>query len=303
MTVGSDTLDFCYDAKGMPLTVTHNGTVYSYITNLQGDVMSVQDSYGGSVAQYAYDAWGNILESQGDLAELNPLRYRGYVYDQETGFYYVSSRYYDSTIGRFVNADDTAVLIVFLASPREKNLFAYCKNNPVSFKDVTGTIADTALDVAFIAGDIASIISNPANVVGYAELAADFVGLVAPGFTGGGKIVRAVMNSSDVLKASKVANKIVDSKKIIKGISGEGIKFHNIYDPIKKAATGKNKLLGKALTDYGSKLKPDAVDFTNRIIYELKPYNKNAYKRALKQANRYANTMGGQWKIVIDMYR
>lgn len=108
---------------------------------------------------------------------------------------------------------------------------------------------------------------------------------------------------SNVLDAAKVADKVIDSKKVIKGVSENGIKIHNAYDPIKKAASGNNKLLGKALKDYGSRLKPDAVDFTNRIIYELKPYNKNAYKRALKQASGYAKTLGGKWNIVIDMYR
>ena len=105
MTVGDDILDFSYDANGAPLTMTCNGTVYYYITNLQGDVMAVESATGSTVAQYAYDAWGNIIAMMGTLAELNPLRYRGHVYDQETGFYYVSSRYYDPEIGRFINAD------------------------------------------------------------------------------------------------------------------------------------------------------------------------------------------------------
>ena len=95
MTVGDDVLDFSYDANGAPLTMTYNGTVYYYITNLQGDVTSLQQANGNTGAQYAYDAWGNIIAMTGTLAELNPLRYRGYVYDQETGFYYLNSRYYD----------------------------------------------------------------------------------------------------------------------------------------------------------------------------------------------------------------
>lgn len=57
------------------------------------------------------------------------------------------------------------------------------------------------------------------------------------------------------------------------------------------------------MKDFGSRLKPDAVDFTNRIIYELKPYNKNAYKRALKQVAGYVNVLEGKWKVVIDIYR
>ena len=134
MTVGDDVLDFSYDASGAPLTMTYNGTVYYYITNLQGDVTSLQQANGGTGAQYAYDAWGNIIAMQGDLAELNPLRYRGYVYDQETGFYYLNSRYCDPEIGRFINADNQLIT----NSINGFNLFAYCGNNPVNNSDPTG---------------------------------------------------------------------------------------------------------------------------------------------------------------------
>lgn len=59
--------------------------------------------------EYTYDAWGNLLSTTGGMAltlgAYNPLRYRGYVYDTETGFYYLQSRYYDPELGRFLNAD------------------------------------------------------------------------------------------------------------------------------------------------------------------------------------------------------
>ena len=57
------------------------------------------NSSGTQVVAYTYDAWGNILTTTGamvdTLGKLNPLRYRGYVYDAETEIYYVASRYYD----------------------------------------------------------------------------------------------------------------------------------------------------------------------------------------------------------------
>ena len=137
MTVGNDTLDFSYDTNGVPLTMTYNGTVYYYITNLQGDVMKLERADGGSGAQYAYDAWGNIIAMSGTLAELNPLRYRGYVYDQETGFYYLNSRYYDPAVGRFISVDDEISGIG--GEPIGYNLFAYSFNNPVNLKDSTGS--------------------------------------------------------------------------------------------------------------------------------------------------------------------
>lgn len=104
MTVGDNTLYFAYDASGTPISVTWNGTTYYYATNLQGDVMAILDGTGTAMVEYTYDAWGNILSTTGSMAdtlgELNPLRYRGYVYDTETGFYYLQSRYYDPEMGR-----------------------------------------------------------------------------------------------------------------------------------------------------------------------------------------------------------
>ena len=148
MTVGDDILDFSYDANGAPLTMTCNGTVYYYITNLQGDVMSLERADGGSGAQYAYDAWGNIIAMMGTLAELNPLRYRGYVYDQETGFYYLQSRYYDPVVGRFISAD------AYISTGRGTigcNMFAYCNKNPALNTDQTGSEPVTVTVVLGIA--------------------------------------------------------------------------------------------------------------------------------------------------------
>ena len=133
MTCGDNILDFTYDANGAPLTLVTGGKVYYYLTNLQGDVMSIESSDGTPVASYCYDAWGKILACDGALAELNPLRYRGYVYDQETGFYYLQSRYYDPAIGRFINADN--VISYAGNSLLGCNVFAYCFNNPVNLSD------------------------------------------------------------------------------------------------------------------------------------------------------------------------
>ncbi len=89
--------------------------------------------------EYTYDAWGNILSITGSLAnsigKLNPLRYRGYVYDNETGLYYLQSRYYDPELGRFISADGfTSTGQGFIGN----NMFAYCGNNPVISADFTG---------------------------------------------------------------------------------------------------------------------------------------------------------------------
>ena len=137
--VGNAVMAFTYDAGGVPQTITYNGTTYYYVTNLQGDVMAILDGTGAAVAQYTYDAWGKVLSTTGYLSDtvgwLNPLRYRGYVYDVNSGLYYLQSRYYDADVGRFINADGyVSTGQGFLSN----NMFAYCLNNPTNFVDSHG---------------------------------------------------------------------------------------------------------------------------------------------------------------------
>ena len=108
---------------------------YHYVLNAQGDVIKLLLGSNTTVAEYSYDAWGNILTATGSLANVNPLRYRGYYYDTETGFYYLQSRYYDPIVKRFLNADAYASTgDGYLGY----NMFAYCGNSPVKSADEHG---------------------------------------------------------------------------------------------------------------------------------------------------------------------
>ena len=101
-TDGTNTWYFQYDTNGSPLGFVLNGTQYFYITNQMGDVLAITDTDGSIVGNYEYDAWGKVLTADTDIAKQNPLRYRGYYYDNETDYYYLQSRYYDSNICRFI---------------------------------------------------------------------------------------------------------------------------------------------------------------------------------------------------------
>jgi RHS repeat-associated protein len=149
MTVGEHTMHFTYDGAGSPLSVTYGSETYYYVTNLQGDIVTILESDGTAVVHYAYDAWGNLISTTGDMADTlgfyNPLRYRGYVYDEETELYYLQSRYYNPEIGRFINGDGFASTGQGVLG---NNMFAYCANNPVCNMDITGARYIDALSVA-----------------------------------------------------------------------------------------------------------------------------------------------------------
>jgi RHS repeat-associated protein len=140
MTVGSNTLIFAYGANGHPMTVKYNGVDYYYVTNASGDVIGILNSSGAEVVFYTYDAWGNILSISGSMASTlgahNPFRYRSYVYDRETGLYYLQSRYYSPQFCRFINAD--GVMPATASDTLGYNLFIYCFSNPVNMTDSNG---------------------------------------------------------------------------------------------------------------------------------------------------------------------
>ena len=138
-TKGAEVIEFFYDTKGEAFGFTLNGTEYWYVRNGQRDIIGIVNNAGTVVVSYTYDAWGNPIATTGSLAATvgaaNPLRYRGYYYDVETGWYYLNSRYYDPAIGRFINAD---VYVSTGQGVLGTNMFAYCLNNPANRSDSNG---------------------------------------------------------------------------------------------------------------------------------------------------------------------
>ena len=133
--------DITYDGS-QPLTLTYGGKTYYYVLNGQGDVIGLTDDEGNMVIGYHYGAYGVAMALRSDpelapiLAQVNPLLYRGYVYDRETRLYYLQSRYYDPELGRFINADAYASTGQDILG---NNMFAYCLNNPINGSDPCGT--------------------------------------------------------------------------------------------------------------------------------------------------------------------
>ncbi len=157
MRYGSNVFDFNYDANGRALGFRYTpvgattGTYYYYGVNARGDIEALYNSAGTQIASYSYDAYGKpvstntLVSGYSTVISVQPLRYRSYVYDNETGFYYLQSRYYDPTTCRFINAD---VYYETGQGFNGYNMFAYCNNNPVMYSDVSGTrhIASTTVD-------------------------------------------------------------------------------------------------------------------------------------------------------------
>ena len=148
---------------------TRNGVTnqYYFQRNLQGDVTAIFDIYGTMVAKYLYDAWGNCTISSETtnrtVAVANPIRYRGYYYDDDTGLYYCNSRYYSPKWRRFISPDDTAYLDH--ESVNGLNLYCYCNNDPVNYADPSGRFAISLTILGLIVG--AAIGATVGGIVAY----------------------------------------------------------------------------------------------------------------------------------------
>ena len=117
------------------LGFTLNDVSYFYVRDIQGNVAKILNEQGEVVARYLHDSWGNLLYSSGYMAEINPIRYRGYYWCQEVELFYLQSRYYCPQLRRFLSPDiylDTEDGIL------GTNMYAYVQNDPVNYYDPDG---------------------------------------------------------------------------------------------------------------------------------------------------------------------
>ena len=157
-TWGDNVLIPLYDNEDSLCGILYNDVAYYFIKNLQGDVIAIVDKDAKTVARYSYDAWGAItsavtyteLTEDVDIATINPFRYRGYYYDEEIELYYLQSRYYDASVGRFVNGDSADVLFA-KDDTSAYNLYDYCDNVPTVRQDHSGFLASILINAAFAA--------------------------------------------------------------------------------------------------------------------------------------------------------
>lgn len=210
---GDTELEFFYDESGKPYSMSYKGdtnaepVMYYYVTNLQGDIMSMVDAEGFSVAEYYYNAWGLPMGTLGALAEINPLRYLGYYFDTETGLYYLKVRYYDPFVCRFINADN------YQSTGQDilgTNMFAYCNNNPTIYVDSNGDmpIGLAAILVGAGVGGLVGAVYGAINAKSSGENV--FIGALT-GFVSGAVIGGLASASPIIGKVGKVGMALINA--------------------------------------------------------------------------------------------
>ena len=207
----SDKIVYLYDADsiiGMVYTENRKTDTYYFQRNVFGDVVGIYDVNGTKVGGYAYDAWGNctITQSTKSVVTRNPIRYRGYYYDQDTKLYYLNTRYYSPEWRRFISPDDTAYLDS--ETPNGLNLYAYCGNNPVMNVDPSGYFWDTVFDIFSIVWSLYDFIKDP-SLKNAGWLAMD-VGFAVIPFLTGSSIIKGASKLDDIYYVGKGINRLDD---------------------------------------------------------------------------------------------
>jgi len=153
------------EVKGVTYKNENKEISYFYEKNILGEIIGIVDEEGKRVVEYRSSSYGEVENihdnSKIEISAKDHLRYKGYIYDEETRLYYLKTRYYDPEIGRFISPDS-----IDYQSPESingLNLYAYCGNDPINMVDPTGHFAISllvGLAVSFVIGSLSSIISQ-----------------------------------------------------------------------------------------------------------------------------------------------
>ena len=154
---GKITMYFTYDQRDELQSVTESNKEYYYIKDITGNIIKIKDEEGNSIVEYKYDAYGKVEKTiieNNNVSKYNPFIYKGYYYDEETELYYCNTRYYSPEIGRLISIDDVDYLDP--ESVSGLNLYCYCMNDPVNYKQRTvsssGSITVSSISVGGFTG-------------------------------------------------------------------------------------------------------------------------------------------------------
>ena len=192
--------------------------------------MQIRNVNNTVVANYEYDAWGKVVSIKyangndinvsNHIGVINPIRYRGYYYDSETGFYYLKSRYYDPAICRFISTDGR---IDLNDATTNLNLFAYCGNDPVNRIDSEGEFWKELKEIgkSFCEAGVAVVMVATA----VAAVGGAITGTIMSGGAAAGTVPLALTLAVECLGVVGVATAAVGATAAAVAEAGDGFSF------------------------------------------------------------------------------
>ena len=309
---GNQLLVYFYDDAGLPMGMMYRNSSYAdkqfdyylYEKDVFGNIIAIYNEAGTKVASYCYDAWGNctVLTNVNGIGAMNPFRYRGYYLDTETNLYYLQSRYYDSYVGRFINADDVSTVTASMDALTDKNLFSYCDNNPVMRTDEDGEFWHLIIGAAVgaIVGGVSAALQGKSGVeIAIAAGAGALGGLLTA--SGAGMAVQIIGSATIAAAESYLSQGVTKGfdnidyadlamDTIAGGISGigggidKGVSQHLMTQGTQATKRVWNELIHKGLSAAGTEIgKAGKYYFSQTATLYYKPLIKNAIKSLFKE--------------------
>ena len=298
---------YLYDGSGQLMAIRYKGADYYYIRDGLMCITGLVDANGGAVVNYRYDSWGKLISITGSMAGTlgkdNPYRYKGYYYDDETGMYYLKSRYYQPEICRFISADELTTLSVGQGNFIQYNLYIYCLNNSINQIDEDGhlslpnwakiavglvttvaavgvTVATGGAAVPILLGVAASTLSGAA--IGYVtEGKEGAINGATDGFMWGG-VGALAASAVGAIKTISSYKKTVDTySSLRKTYSGTGMEVHHIVE----------QRLAKGSRWQMTKMPSVALTKTVHRGYT------NQWRAQVKYGTRYAKSIAYKYRI------
>ena len=285
------------DSSNNLIGLKYNNDTYFYVKNIQKDIVGILDINCNLIAKYRYDSWGNLLAltdgsdnqitDSSHIGMINPFRYRGYYYDVETNLYYLNSRYYSPTLGRFLNTDN---LLGANQDFSSNNLYAYCSNNPIVNVDHNGTFSLwDFFDVVFFVDSANKFIEKPSWGT-FGNLALDTISLapLIPSIGSVKKTTSAVSKVKKTKKAKTVAKKT--TKKVSSNAKGK------YFEDIVSAHIGVKKNTRKIEMGGRDRI-PDFYNPKTNFLGEAKNVSYQSYTKQLRDYKKYADDNGLTMKL------
>ena len=185
-----DTLSVMITSNGTTAKLAQNSGSYQYLKDTSGSITDITDSTGKRLQHYIYSAFGILLgiqdASAADISS-NPvlstsIGFTGRELDSESGLMYHRAKYYDPTIGRFLQKDPAPGKI---QNPRTLvNCYVYCTNNPWNYADPSGQGLFSGLIslLAGIATVVGAVFVTPLLAIGLAVVGAGLIAASLPLF-------------------------------------------------------------------------------------------------------------------------
>ena len=167
---GEYSLIYSYSSNGIIQSVSEISNkdikTYFYLIDIIGNIVGLVDGNGNIVVEYDYSSYGKVEVKKDTvgISKKDHIRYKGYIYDEETKRYYLISRYYDPKIGRFISPD--SVEYIEPSSISGLNLYVYCGNDPINMYDPSGNFAISIGLLLAIGGIVGAAIGAGASVAG-----------------------------------------------------------------------------------------------------------------------------------------